>query len=94
MDKFALEQILPQISVVLPTSSTEEDARAAARDLISNVLNLDFFEILHIELTEEGILKTKEGVKEGKRYRVAFRQLHEEVIYVHPDYDKIINSFC
>jgi len=86
------EQRLPQVTLVLSLSSTEEDAEAAAHDLISNGLDLEHFEILHVELMEEGLIRTKKGVIKGKRYVVAFRQLHGKVIFVHPDYDKHMNS--
>ena len=91
MDRIVHEQRLPQVTLVLSMSSTKEDAEAAAHDLISNGLDLDFFEILHVELMEEGMIHTKKGVMEGKRYSIAFRQLHEEVIYVHPDFDEIMS---
>lgn len=91
MDPNVHEKRLPQISLVLPMSSNEDDARAAASDLILNGLDIEKFEILHVELMEEGRIRTKGGVKEGKRYVVAFRQLHGEVVYLHPDFDEIIS---
>lgn len=84
------EQRLPQISLVLPLTSTEEDARAVAHDLISNGMDIDRFEILHVELMEEGPIETKNGIRKGKRYLVAFRQLYGEVIFVHPEFDELI----
>ena len=90
MDRSVHEQRLPQVSLVLPLSSTEEDAKAAAHDLILNGLDIENFEILHVELMEEGHIRTKGGVKEGKRYVVAFRQLYGEVVYTHPNFDELI----
>jgi len=86
------EQRLPQVTLVLSLSSTEEDAEAVAHDMITNGLDLEHFEILHVEMMEEGMIRTKKGVIEGRRYVVAFRQLHGKVIFVHPDYDDIMNS--
>lgn len=92
MDKDVQEQRLPQITLVLPHSSTNEDAKEAARELISNALDIKNFEILHVEMVQEGSIRTKLGTIEGRRYSVAFRQLHGKVIFVHPDYESIVGS--
>ncbi len=90
MDENVHEQRLPQVTLVLPLSSTEDDAKKAAHDLILHGLDLENFEILHVELMEEGEILTKAGLIEGKRYVVAFRQLHGKVVYTHPDFDAIM----
>jgi len=90
MDEHVHEQRLPHVTLVLPLSSTEDDAKEAAHDLILNGLDLENFEILHVELMEEGEIRTKKGLIEGKRYLVAFRQVHGEVVYTHPDLDAIM----
>lgn len=92
MDKNVHEQRLPQITLVLSPSSTEDDARAVASDMISNGLDIERFEILHIEMMEEGTIQTKNGMIKGRRYVVAFRQLYGEVIFTHPDFDKIMDQ--
>lgn len=90
MDKNVHEQRLPHVCLVLPVTSTEDDAREAARQVISDRLDISKFEILHVELIQSGLIPTPDGVKEGKRYRVVFRQLHGEIVYVHPEYDAIM----
>ena len=91
MDRIVHEKRLPHVSVVLPMSSTEDDAQEVAQELIQNALNLEHFEILHVEVIEKGHILTKGGMVEGKRYIVAFRQLHGETVYVHPDYDVVMD---
>lgn len=90
MDKNVHDQRLPHLSLVLPLSSTEEDAREAARQVISDRLDISTFEILQVELIQEGMIHTRDGTKEGKRYRVVFRQIYGEVVYIHPDFDAIM----
>jgi len=91
MEELHQEIRLPHIFVVLSLSSTEDDAKSEAHDRLSEVFNS--FEILHIELVEEGLLQTRSGPKIGKRYQIAFRELHGEVVFVHPDYDSIMSRF-
>lgn len=54
-----------------------------------NILN---FEILSVEVFEEGMLKTKAGFVEGRRYSVTFRELHGSIIFLHRDYEEIMES--
>ena len=77
--------------VVLPPTSDTSDARAKADELIRDRLGIENFEIMLVELEEEGQVATPGGIVQGKRFRVAFRQTHGVVVYVHPDYDKIVN---
>lgn len=84
--------ILPSVSVVLSPSSSKEDARVAAADRISDLLKGKSFEMLAVDLLEEGELITPIGVIEGKRYMVSFRQT-ENVVYLHPDYYKVMEKY-
>jgi hypothetical protein len=84
--------ILPSISVVLPLSSSEEDAKAVASEKLSQLLEGDCFKILAVDLLEEGVISTPIGVTNGKRYMVSFLRT-ENVVYIHPDYDKIMESY-
>lgn len=91
MTKVVREQRLPHIMVVVPPTSDDSDARSMADEIIRDRLGIKNFEIMLVELDEEGQVATPGGVVEGRRYRVAFRQTHGVVVYVHPDYDKIVN---
>jgi len=82
------EKRVPHVTIILPPSSTEDDAVEAATDLISDGLNVKRFDILHVEMVEEGEFKTAAGVLPGKRYIVAYLEKLGEVIYLHPDYEK------
>lgn len=86
----AVEKRIPHVTLILPLSATESDARESAEDMIRNGLNLVSFEIVHVELLEEGLIQTPGGVKSGRRYAVAFRKTEGSVIYVHPDYEQIV----
>lgn len=81
--------ILPSVSVVLSPSSSKEDAKVAAAEQISSLLKGKNFEMLAVDLLEEGELITPIGVIEGRRYMVSFRQT-ENVVYLHPDYYEIM----
>ncbi len=82
----------PQLSVVLPHSSTEDDAKEAATDIIENGMELIHFEIMSVLLVETGKIQTPGGTRNGKRYLVAFRETDGEVIYIHPDYYKLVQG--
>src|SRR5690606_8186153 len=83
---------VPQFFVTLALASSKEEARAAAERIIIDKLNILNFEILSIEVSEEGMLKTKDGIKEGRRYSVAFRELHGSIVFLHEDYEEIMKS--
>ena len=89
MDKVVYEKRLPQLSVVLPMSSTEGDAKEVAHDLISNGMEISNFEILHVALVGEGQFRSRGALVTGKRYVVAFEQLQGEVVFIHPNYDEL-----
>ena len=91
MKKVVRETRLPHVMVVLPPNSEKSDAEAKAESLIREGLGIDNFEIMLVELDSEGQLQTPIGVVDGKRFRVVFRQTSGVVVYVHPDYDKIVN---
>ena len=92
MDKVVYEKRLPQLSVVLPMSSTKDDAKEAAHDLISNGMEISNFEILHVEFVGEGQFRSRGSMVTGKRYIVAFEQLQGEVVFIHPNYDEIMGQ--
>lgn len=91
MKKVVRETRLPHVMVVLSPDSKESDAEAKAKALIRDDLGIDNFEIMLTELDYEGELSTPIGVVDGKRFRVVFRQTSGVVLYVHPDYEKIVN---
>jgi len=76
---------------VLPSSSSKEDAKAAAAERISELLKGESFEVLVVELVEEGQIQTPIGVVSGKRYCVSFRKT-QNVVYLHPDYYKVMEQ--
>lgn len=84
--------ILPSVSVVFPPSSSKEDARLAAAERITSLLDGKDFEVLVVELVEEGELQTPIGVVSGKRYVVSFRKT-ENIVYLHPDYYEIMGKY-
>ncbi len=84
--------ILPSVSVVLSSSSSDEDAKAAAAERISELLKGKDFEMLTVDLIEEGELLTPNGSIAGKRYVVSFRQT-ENVVYLHPEYYKVMEWY-
>lgn len=90
------EKVLPQIRLVLPPGATEQDAARAASEMISNVLAIEYFEILNIELIEAGPMETPFGMRMAKKFLIAYRELSKqeagEVVYVHPDYDRLVKS--
>jgi len=93
MDDNDVEEVrLPHLSVVLPHSSTEDDAKEAAADLIANSMKIAHFEIMSVILEETGTIPTPGGMRQGKRYLVAFRETEGEVIYIHPDYYKLVQG--
>lgn len=87
----AHEKRVPHVTVILPVASTEDDAVEVATDLISSGMNVKRFDILHVEMVEEGEFKTEDGVLPGKRYIVAYLEKLGEVIYLHPDYAKHVS---
>lgn len=85
------EKRVPNVTVILPVASTEDDAVEVATELISEGMNVKRFDILHVEMVEEGEFKTVDGVLLGKRYLVAYLEKLGEVIYLHPDYAKHVD---
>jgi hypothetical protein len=92
MDPAQDSLVLPSISVVLPPSSSEEDARAVASEKLSDLLKGRSFEIVAVDLLEEGAIRTPIGVTNGKRYMISFRRT-ENVVYLHPDYYEIVAEY-
>lgn len=84
--------ILPSVSIVLPLSASKEDAKAAAANRISGLLKGGSFEMLTVDLLEEGDLRTPNGVVTGKRYQVSFRKT-ENVVFLHPDYYRVMEEY-
>lgn len=87
-----IEQPIPHVSLILPLSANEADARQAADDMIRNGLQLKSFEIVHVELVEEGMIQTPRGVRKGRRYLVAFHRTEGDVVYTHPNYKEILSN--
>lgn len=85
------EQPLPQFRIVLPITATEEDAEHFARKVISDQLDISNFEIVDVTLIHEGKIETPFGPKAGRKFLIAFQEI-EEVIYTHPNYDKIVKD--
>jgi len=79
---------VPHIMINVPHESGESDVRALAESIIRDRLRIENFEILLVELEEEGLIHVPGGMVEGKRFRVAFRQVYGVVVYTHPEYDK------
>lgn len=75
-----------------PLDADESDARGVAECIIRDRLGIKSFEIVLVELDAEGLIQISGSVMRGKRFRVAFRQTHGEVVYVHPDYDKFVKT--
>lgn len=82
---------VPHIMISVPPESDESDAKALAESIIRDRLKINSFEILLVELEEEGLIQVPGGMVEGKRFRVAFRQVYGVVVYIHPEYDKYMN---
>lgn len=92
MTKVVQEKRIPHIMVSTPPDGNESDARGVAESIIRDRLGIKSFEIVFVELDEEGLIQISGAVMQGKRFRVAFRQTHGEVVYVHPDYDKYVKN--
>ena len=87
------EMRLPTVSVALPSPSSEDDAAKEAAKRISPMLKPGHvFQIVSIDIVEDGLIKTPLGVVQGKRYQVAF-MTKENVVFLHPDYDKIMAEY-
>ena len=67
-----LSLALSSISIVAPCRLSDEDIRAAATDRLSNVLSGTGFEIVAVDLVEEGKIQTQYGLIDGVRYMVSF----------------------
>ncbi len=84
---------LPTVSVVLPPSSSKEDARVAAAEKISGLLGEEqLFEIVDVDVTEQGDIITPIGVIDAIRYSVAF-QKKDNIVFLHPDYYEVMADF-
>lgn len=92
MTKVVQEKRIPHIMVNTPFDSDESDARGVAECIIRDRLGIKSFEIVLVELDAEGLIQISGGVMHGKRFRVAFRQTHGEVVYIHPDYDRHVQK--
>jgi len=83
------EITLPSVSIVVPSTASTEDAVAEASERISLLLKGASFEVVAVDLIEEGELQTSVGVVVGKRFMISFRR-SENVVFLHPDYHKIM----
>lgn len=84
---------LPSVSVVLSPTSSEEDVRAAAAEQISDLLDEgQLFEIVNVEVIEEGEIITPIGAINAVRYCVAF-QKKDNIVFLHPDYYEVMAEY-
>jgi hypothetical protein len=83
---------LPSISVVLSPESSKEDAEVAAIEKISGLVSRgQTFKIIHVEVIKKGDISTHIGIIDAVRYSVSF-QIKENVVYIHPDFLKIMKD--
>lgn len=92
MNREGIGVTLPSVSVVVPPDFSEEEVREVAADKISGLLKGKEFEMVAVDLLEEGDLHTSLGVIHGKRYLVSF-QKKINVVYLHPDYLEIMADY-
>lgn len=81
---------LASVSIVAPCRISDEDVRTAAADRLSDVLKCGF-EIVAVDIVEEGEIETPLGVIKGVRYMVSFIR-KEDVIFTHPDYEELLSE--
>lgn len=89
-----VEKIAPTITFIMGPNSTESDAKSEGSRLIRDALDVERFKILNVSLEKEGLMETGLGPIKGRLYSIAFLELPfiEEVIFIHPDYDRIVNG--
>lgn len=82
---------LSSISIVVPSRVSEDDIRAAAAVRLSTILDSKCFEIVAVDLIEEGEITTTEGVIYGFRYLVSFVRT-ENVIFLNSHYEDLLSK--
>jgi len=91
MDSEEAGLTLPSISIVAPLELSEEKVRAEAASRLQSTYG-DSIIIVAVDAMETGRLQTPRGVVTGVRYKVSFIK-KENVVFIHPDYDKIMSEY-
>lgn len=89
--------LLPQFRLVLPLDANPHEAWMHARARLVGKVLAEKFHILRVVPGESGKIQTKNGLVDGRVFHVILSPKNpeefddEEVVYEHPDYDKIVH---
>jgi hypothetical protein len=64
---------LPSFDFVVPLTMSDDGARVLAEEACRSAFGMSDFDIMEISIAEAGDIETPNGIVEGKRYIVVYR---------------------
>jgi len=88
----SVEQQLPTFQMIVKEDVEPDAIKAQARRSIKR-LEGDRCEVVKIEVLATGVFDTPRGQYKGKKLLVHYRKVtDEDILFVHPDYDKLVTK--
>jgi len=88
----SVEHKLPTFQMIAREDASPETIKAQARRSIKK-LEGDRCEVVKIELLDTGVFDTPRGQYKGQKLLVYYRKVtDDDILFVHPDYDKLVTK--